>query len=193
MKVLNWWMASSTSLLLLAACGASEDPDAANENAPTEAFIAAEQQKVIHDLEKPLRENLKFETAEAKKVYDVYLAYAAEHPLDTITPEYLFRAAQVSTGLKKNERAIKLYDRIIRNYPGWQKLPETYFMKAFTYENHMDQKGAAKQAYEDLIYAVPDHDLSAQARQLIDNMQYSDEELIKKWKKEAEEKGEEEG
>ena len=174
-------------LTILAACGSNNRNVEEDHVDPerSETAIVLEQQKVIQGLEDSLYDgNMKFKRRTASQVFDVYLAYAAEHPLDSLAPEYIFRAAQVSTGLDKNERAIKLYDRIIRNYPGWVKIPETRFMKGFTYDNHMDQKGAAKQAYEELIYEHPDHELAAQAKQLIDNMQFSDEELIKKWKEE---------
>jgi len=174
------------SVVLFLACG-GEDPSDANTKTeqPTEEVVAAEQQKTIAKLEDELyQKNLEFDRRAANQIFDVYLAYAAEHPLDTLTPEYLFRAGQVSTGLKKNELAIKIYDRIIKNYPDWNKIVETKFMKGFTYENHLDRLGAAKEIYQDIIYDHPDHPLAAQAKQLIDNMQYSDEELIKKWQEE---------
>ena len=171
---------------LFSACGGEEQSESnIQADQPTEEVVAAEQQKTIAKLEDELyQENLKFDRRTANQIFDVYIGYAAEHPLDTITPEYLFRAAQVSTGLKKNELAIKIYDRIIKNYPDWNKIVETKFMKGFTYENHLDQLGAAKEVYQDIIYDHPDHPLAVQAKQLIDNMQYSDEELIKKWQEE---------
>lgn len=176
----------SILVVLFFACGGEQgaDPNTKTEQ-PTEEVIAAEQQKTIAKLEGDLyQENLKFDRRAANQIFDVYIAYAAEHPLDTITPEYLFRAAQVSTGLKKNELAIKIYDRIVKNYPDWNKIVETKFMKGFTYQNHMDRLGAAKEVYKDIMYDHPDHPLAEQARQLIENMQYTDEELIKKWQEE---------
>ena len=174
--------------LFLFACQSGEVP-ANNEAdaAASEAKLSAKKQAIIASLEDSLyTEEMKYERRPAKQIFDLYLAYAAEHPLDTITPEYIFRAAQVATGLGNNEFSIKLYDRVIKEYPGWKKVPEAKFMKGFTYENHMDQQGAAIDAYEVLIYDHPNHVLTPQARQLIENMQYTDEELIKKWKEENE-------
>lgn len=175
-----------TFVVLFFACGGDDQSaSSTNTDQPTEEVVAAEQQKNIAKLEDELyQKNLQFDRRAANQIFDVYLAYAAEHPLDTLTPEYLFRAGQVSTGLKKNELAIKIYDRIIENYGAWNKIVEVKFMKGFTYENHLDRLGAAKEVYQDIVYDHPDHPLAAQAKQLIDNMQYSDEELIKKWQEE---------
>lgn len=173
--------------LFLVACGSGEGAESGiPEGVMSEEMLIEHQRGILQLLEDSIYQDLEFNKRKAKEIYDVYLAYASEHPLDTMTPEFLFRAAQVSTGLKKNEQAIKLYDRLIKNYPGWRKMPQTKFMKGFTYETHMDQRGAAADAYQVLLYDHPNHPLSAQARQLIDNMQYSDEELVKKWKMENE-------
>lgn len=173
--------------MLLAACGGTQNEGEIPEGEMSEAMLLDHQRGIIQALEDSLYDDLELDKRRAKEICDVYLAYAAEHPLDTLTPEFIFRAAQVSTGMGKNNDAIKLYDRLIRNYPGWKKMPETKFMKGFTLENHMDQRGAATDAYNVLIYDHHDHPLADQAKQLIENMSYSDEELIEKWKKAAEE------
>ncbi|MEO8734717.1 MAG: hypothetical protein ABI373_10335, partial [Flavobacteriales bacterium] len=55
------------------------------------------------------------------------------------------------------------------------------YLKALTIDNDLQQKGAAKQAYEEVIEKFPDGRFTAEAKQMIANMQYSDEELIKKF------------
>ena len=78
---------------------------------------------------------------------------------------------------------MKVYDRIISNYPGWRRLADTYYLRAFTLDNDLDQKGDAKTAYEEVISRYPDHPFARDAKQMIENLQYTDEQLIEKFKK----------
>jgi hypothetical protein len=52
---------------------------------------------------------------------------------------------------------------------------------AFIYENHLNKKGPAKEYYNKVINEYPEHVLASQAKQSIDILMLSDEELIKKF------------
>ncbi len=54
---------------------------------------------------------------------------------------------------------------------------------AFTIDDGLNEKGRAKQAYEEVIMRFPDHPFAKDARAMIDNLQYTDEELIERFKK----------
>ena len=79
------------------------------------------------------------------------------------------------------EQGITLYDRIIKDYPSWKRLPDVYYLKAFTIDSDLDRKGEAKTAYEEVISRYPDHAFAKDARAMIDNLQYTDEELIQRF------------
>lgn len=74
-----------------------------------------------------------------------------------------------------------LYDRVIKDYPQWPKLVDTYYLKAMTVEE-LGKKADAKLAYEEVIKRYPDHQFAKDAAQMIDNMQYTPEESIEKWR-----------
>jgi outer membrane protein assembly factor BamD (BamD/ComL family) len=103
------------------------------------------------------------------------------HPLDSLSPEFIFRAANMKVSFGDPKAGIGLYDRIIANYPTWGKLQDAYYLKALTIDNDLHQRGAAQQAYQEVIDKFPGGRFTAEAQQMIANMQYSDEDLIKKF------------
>jgi hypothetical protein len=84
----------------------------------------------IRAMEDSLYADPNFNRKGAQALLDVYLAYAKLHPLDSLTPEYIFRGASLRSGLGDPQGAIDLYDRIIRDFGHWKKLPDTYYLKA---------------------------------------------------------------
>ena len=181
MKILLKQFAMLVALLLIVACSGEkvEKEDDAKDNG------AAEMSAKIRAMEDSLFENLAFNKRNAQMLLDVYKAYAAAYPLDNGAPEYLFRAAGVARSMKDPQQSIALYDRIIRDYSNWERLPDTYYLKAFTIDTELKHKGNAKEAYQQVIYQFPDHPFAADAKAMIANLEYTDEELIARWKQQA--------
>lgn len=164
------------AMALLAACGGA--PDNASTNEATGAVMM---QQRIDSMRAELEDDTLYNARAAQELLDVYKAYAKVHPLDTLSAEYLFRAAGMSDPLGRPDESIALYDRVIRDYPGWDRLADCYYLKALTIDK-MGRKGEAKTAYEEVIARFPDHQFAHDARQMIENMMYTDEELIAKFK-----------
>ena len=160
-------------LAILASCGES---GSATGKATDQDTLAAARIRVLEDSlsAKPDQKN-------AQELFDVYLLYAKVHPLDSLAPEYIFRAANMRISFGDPKAGITLYDRIIANYPTWRKLQDAYYLKALTIDNDLHQRGAATQAYQDVIDKFPEGRYTEEAKQMIANMQYSDEDLIKKF------------
>jgi tetratricopeptide (TPR) repeat protein len=163
------------SFLLLFACGTDAPMD-------EKAAKATEMRSRIQRMEDSLFTSGLFEQRNAQALLDVYKAYATSMPLDSLAPEYLFRAAGVARSMKDPQQSVFLYDRIIRDYPSWSKLADTYYLKAFVIDADLDRLGEAEAAYMELIRTFPDHAYAIQARQAIENLKYTDEELIARFK-----------
>lgn len=161
---------------VLAACGGGAPP--ASPDGPT-----AEASRRIRAMEDSLFAGTTFDRKGAQALLDVYLAFEKANPSDTLAPEYAFRAAGLKKALGDPQGSVALYDRIISNYPHWRRLPDTYYLKAFTIDNDLHQKGEAKAAYEQVIARFPEHRFAVDAQQMIDNLQYTDEELIERFKR----------
>ena len=159
---------------LMVACGGSEKPET-----PVDA------KERIRAMEDSVFESSTFDRRRAQALLDVYKAYANAYQLDSMAPEYLFRAANLSKSMHDGEQGIRLYDRIIKDYGAWYRLPDVYYLKAFTIDSELDQRGAAKEAYEEVINRYPDHPFAKDARIMIDNLMYTDEELIQRFQQMA--------
>ena len=157
------------SCSLLLACGGGQQE--------TPADVAAR----IRAMEDSVFEGLNFDKRRALALVDVYKAYANANPLDTMAPEYLFRAANVAKSLHEGEAGIALYDRIIKDYPGWGRLADVYYLKAFTIDSELGHKGEAEAAYREVIAKYPDHAFAKDAKAMIENLQYTDEQLIQRF------------
>lgn len=166
--------------LLLLACGGGS-----KEATPTKAV---DMMGRIAHMEDSLFNSGEHDVRSAQALLDVYKAYVAAFPVDSMAPEYLFRAAGVAKSMRDPRQSIALYNRIIADYPGWKRLADAFYLKAFTMDSDLDQKGEAKRAYEEVIDLFPDHAFARDARIMIENLQYTDEELIMKFKKMEEER-----
>jgi outer membrane protein assembly factor BamD (BamD/ComL family) len=105
-----------------------------------------------------------------KEMIDLYLKFADNYPKDSLAPNFLYKAANLSTNTKQNENAIALLDRIISVYPNFSKLPETYFLKAFIYENEIKNMPKAKAAYTEFLQKYPKNDLAHDAAISLENL-----------------------
>lgn len=161
-------------LTLVAACGGKGD----GGQGTGEGQVAAEGIRVMED---SLYAKAEVDRKGARALQDVYLLYAKQYPLDSLTPEYLFRAAGLRSTLGDPKGSIALYDRIIRDYPGWRKITDTYFVKAFTIDNGLHQRGEAERAYQAVVDKFPEHHLAQEAKMMIQNLKYSDDELIRRF------------
>ena len=164
--------------LLLAACGTNDAP--AEKEAGTQPDAVAMQER-IRSMEDSLAGHIAVDLRSAHTLIDVYKAYAEAHPLSHEAPEYLFKAAGIHRTIRKPQESVLLYDRIIQDYPSWERLPDAYYVKALTIDADIGHKGEAKRAYQQVINQFPDHPYAQDARALIANLEYSDEELIRRF------------
>ena len=175
------------SVVVLAACGggAKEGADTKADPDPTSVtpvFMAGR----IHAMEDSIFTKPVFDRRGAVSLLDVYKAYAKAYPLDSLAPEYLVRAAGIQRNLKDPQAAVDIYDRVIRDYPNWSEVVACYYQKALIYQDDMKELGKAKQAYEEVIRRFPDHTFGKEAKVMIDNLQYTDAELIERFRKQNE-------
>jgi len=169
------------TLFLATSCGGTKDGSGGKAQDMTERIRA---------MEDSLFQHMAFDPRGAQALLDVYKAYAGAFPLDSMAPEYLFRAAGVAKSMGDPEASVFLYDRIIGDYTSWKRLPDTYYMKAFTIDSELGRKGEAQRAYQEVINLFPDHPFARDARLSIENLKYTDEELIERFRRMEEEAAE---
>lgn len=135
-----------------------------------------EKEKTLFTAENPIPDKTKVDEMVA-----LYLKFADKHSKDSLAPEYIFRAAKLQTSVARNEEAITLLDRVIKDYQGYSKLPETYFLKAFIYDNNIKNISKARAAYTDFLQKFPKSDMSDDAMMAIDNLGKTPEQIVKEF------------
>lgn len=115
----------------------------------------------------------------AQKYVDACEAHAIGFPDNKMTPEYLYRAAEMARTLKTYPKALSIFDWIEEKYPDFEKTPTTVFLKGFMLENELNNKEAAKEVYNRFITTYPESDLVDDVNFLLENIDKSDEEIMK--------------
>ncbi len=115
----------------------------------------------------------------AMEVIKLYQQFADSFPNEKIAPDYLFKAANVSIGVRQFNQAISFLERIKENFPAYEKSAESLFFMAFVYDNYLQQKGKASELYEEVIQKYPNHKFAFEAKEVLKTLTMSDEELIK--------------
>ncbi len=117
----------------------------------------------------------------ANEIVDLYIAYAEKYPEDSLSSEYLFKAADISMNMNLPTKAINLYKRIRAEYPDFRKAPECLFLTGYIYENYLGNLDEARVIYQEFIDKYPENDFADDAIISIENLGKSPEELIKEF------------
>ncbi len=116
----------------------------------------------------------------ASRAYvDACEAYAMSNPASANAPVYLFKSAEVAKSIRSFTKAINTYDWIIQKYPNYEKTPTSLFLKGFMMENEIGNKIEAKKIYTTFLEKYGSHDLADDVSFLIENLDKSDEEILK--------------
>jgi outer membrane protein assembly factor BamD (BamD/ComL family) len=125
------------------------------------------------------------------ELIETYVAFADEFPHDTLAPDYLFKAGDIAMNTNRSRQAIRSYDRIITEYPDYQKTPEALFLKGYVYENNLGRLDKAKEIYEAFLILYPDNEFADDAEVSLRFLGKSPEELIEIFQQGEEESKEE--
>jgi len=108
-----------------------------------------------------------------------YARFAHDFPTDSLSPEYLFKAAEIARALHNGQEAILYYDKICTDFPQYEKASTALFLKAFTYENTLKDTANARIGYQEFIKKYPDNQFADDAQYSLKYLGKSPEELIK--------------
>ena len=125
----------------------------------------------------------------ARELIDKYVAFADQFSKDKETPEILFKAGDLSMNMNMPRKAIQIFDRIMNNYPDFEKTPQCMFLKGYIYENDLKDLKTAKQIYEDFLKKYPDDEFADDAEISIKNLGKTPEELIREFEEKAKQEG----
>lgn len=137
----------------------------------------------ISTLESKMKSTQNVDSISINKLLEAYQDFATNYPKDSLASENLYKAAGLAVGFNKGTQAIGFYESIINTYPSYIKIPECYFMKAFTYENVMGDVVKANEFYNKFLAKYPDHELADDATSAIKYLGKSPEEMVREFEK----------
>ena len=120
----------------------------------------------------------------AADMIHLYVAYANKFQDDSMSAEYLFRAADLTNGMHQPQQAIELYQRVQR-YATYAKTPIALFLQGFVAETELQDMQKAKGYYEKFLKQYPDHKLASDVQTTLDNLGKSPEEIIREFEAKA--------
>ncbi len=125
--------------------------------------------------------NFVFDEKLVQTAIDAYQKYVATFPEDSLTPEYLFKKADLYRSIRNSEQAIVTYNLISEKYPKYEKAPYCLFLKGFIYENELNKTQEARKAYQTFLDTYPNHDLADDVAFSLNNLGKTPEQLIKEF------------
>ena len=117
----------------------------------------------------------------ASDLVSAYCDFADAYPNDSITPEYLFTAMDISMNLNEPQRTISIIDKLIKEYPDYPNTSRALFVKAFIFETRYNNLDMAKKIYEQYLEQYPDGEFAKDCKASIENLGLTPEELVKKF------------
>ena len=113
----------------------------------------------------------------ADQLTEMYVAFADKYPGDSLSPQYLMKAADMQSNVLHTDRALSLFDRVINEYPDYEEVPMCYFLKGNALELN-SQIDEARAAYEEFLAKYPDHYMAEQTRMMLPRIGMSPEEML---------------
>lgn len=114
----------------------------------------------------------------AEKLILQFKKYVEANSSDSLAPIYTIKAADLCLSTQNYEEAVKLYEAVYTNYPNYKKAPESLFLQAMIYADHLKNEVLGKQKYEEFIITHPNHQLVNDARKSIQFLGKTPEEIL---------------
>ena len=137
----------------------------------------------IQGLEKRLfsPDVVSFDKSKADSLIAMYEEFVKTNPEDSLSPVYLFKAANIEMNNTNGKKALDLFDQVLQNYPGYSKAPLCLFFKGFVYENVMHDLDKAREIYLLFIEKYPTNGFTKDARLALKNLGKTPDMIIREF------------
>ena len=125
------------------------------------------------------------DAAATHTLLESYISFSKKYTEDTLSPKYLFKAAQVCMRMSQGNSAIQYLDMLYTNYPKNEKASTALFMQGFVYETILKDKEKAVVCYNKFLKEFPTHPLAKDAKYCVENINKTEEEMIKEFEEKA--------
>ncbi|GIV41320.1 MAG: hypothetical protein KatS3mg034_0630 [Vicingaceae bacterium] len=163
------------SLTVFVSCNLSETKKKLEEEDKKKRLATIEQ------LNKEYNESFKLgkpDEGKAASLLRNYLDYSEKYPEDSLSPDFLFKTAQLAISLRRFDEGVKYLQKFRTLYKDHPLDPMVLFTLGFTYENHLNDLGKAEKYYQEFLNKYPNHELANDVDLMIQNLGKSPEEII---------------
>ncbi len=171
-------------LLLFSCSSATSDKHPKGPHATAAAAPSANrliEQAIAFD--KKVKEAKQLDRSTAIMAVKSFTDFAYAFPSDSLAPEFLFKAADISHGaLQEYQQSLAYYRIITDKYPTYKKSAFALMRQAMIYDDYItDGDEKAKQLYEEVISKYPNSIFAQQATLLIDKLGTSAQQMIREF------------
>lgn len=135
--------------------------------------------KQIKEVETDLYNKDNFNREKGIQLVDLYASFFEKFPDDTLADNYLYKAGEIAMNVNLGQRSVAYFNKVIAQYPNFDKIPECIFLKAFVFENQLNNIEKAGEHYSEFIEKYPNHPLVKDAEASLRFLGKSPEELVK--------------
>ena len=126
-------------------------------------------------------ESFKVNRSIAEQYIFLSQVYSTLSPNAEGAKENLNKASEFARSIMKNDELIDIFNLLIANYPGSKEAQEALFLKAFHYENVINDKETAKSLYTEFLSKYPENDFAKDAKFLLENIDKTEEEILREF------------
>ena len=122
-----------------------------------------------------------FNKAKGDSLLKMYDDFITRFPSDSLSPVYLFKAANLAMTEGDGNKALSLLDQYIQKYPDHPKVPVCNFFKGYVYENILKNMDLAKENYLLYIEKYPNDDFVKDAQMAVRNLGKTPDQMIREF------------
>ncbi len=164
----------------VASCGNNTLPSSPETTQPE---IRKQYIDKIKKWEEEMHKSLTLDNVTAGLAVKSYDDFVKMFPDDSLSPDFLFKAGEITTATKQYPQALMYYQNITHKYPKYKLVDVSLYLQGFLLDNYLNNDAKAKEIYEEVIAKYPNSNYATDAKAAIGNLGKSDDELIKEFKK----------
>jgi len=163
-------------------CSTNETDEKNVENSIEKEFDTDRFLKELAEIETKLNVDLP-QKNDMQKAVTYFQDYATHFPDDNKSGDYLLKASDLAKALEQYEKSVTILDRIIEEYPTYEKIESVYYNRASHTDFEIRDTALARVYYVEFMEKFPKSDFIDDAQARLDQNFLSMEELIEMWTK----------
>jgi hypothetical protein len=135
----------------------------------------------IEEIETDLHSDLELDMEKGRTLTEAYIRFADKYKNDSLVPEFLFRAAEISLNMNEPVQACSYLFRIEKKYDWYENMPAVLYFLGYIHADYLNDMHNAKIYFDLFLTRYPNHERVQDITFFLDNMNKSDLEIIRQF------------